>query len=115
MNEIRAAAAARRVSIRELARRIDADYSALRRWLEAKRPMNIAVLYKIADVLGMSGSEIIKAGEARAKSTVDLEAYVREKTGDEQAVTELRKAITTSVDSEDTTPAHKMKGGKGSA
>lgn len=67
--EIRAEAAARRITLKELATHAGVSRSALYNWLDANRAMPIQSLYAIADVLHIRGSELLRRAEDRARTT----------------------------------------------
>lgn len=96
MSEIRAAAAVRRMSIKELSRRIGSDYSALRNYLDGTRVMSLPTLYRIAEALSIDASELTRRGELRAANDA-LAAHILDRTGDEQAVTDAMHRVARSA------------------
>lgn len=96
MDEIRAEAGRKRVSIKELSRRIGIDYGTLRNYLAGRRVMDMAVMYRIADALGVSGGALLAAAEVHATHGPDgaLAAHIRAMGGDQQDVTEALRTVT---------------------
>ena len=107
MSEIRSAAAVRRVSIKELSRRIDSDYSTLRRYLDGTREMSLPTLYRIAEALSMDASALVRGGEIRAANE-DLAAHIAGRTGDQQAVADAMDRLARSADGDHDVSANTM-------
>jgi transcriptional regulator with XRE-family HTH domain len=59
MDAMRAEAAVKRVSIKALAKETGVSYPAMRRYLNGERVMNLAQLYRAADVLGTTASDLV--------------------------------------------------------
>lgn len=65
--EIRAEAAAQRISLRQLAERADLARGSLYLHLNGERAMPLTSLFAIADVLHVSPYELLRRGEERAR------------------------------------------------
>ncbi len=102
MDAIRAEAAAKRVTIKALAKAADVSYVAMRRYLayaDTDRPMNLSQLYRVADALGVTVEYLAGEGARRAKQALDdagaaLAEHIRSLGGSEQDVTESLRIVT---------------------
>lgn len=102
MDAIRAEAAAKRVTIKALAKAADVSYVAMRRYLayaDTDRPMNLSQLYRVADALGVTVEYLAGEGARRAKQALDdagaaLADHIRSLGGSEQDVIDSLRIVT---------------------
>ena len=66
--EIRAEAAAQRITIAELAKRADVNRSSLYTWIDAKTAFPVQGLEAVANVLRVRASELIARAEHRSRT-----------------------------------------------
>lgn len=76
--QLRAEAAAAKLSDKALAQKAGLQYSSLRRWLGKEpgneRNIDVAVLAELAKALGLTPLEVVRRAEERMKVVVDLGA-----------------------------------------
>lgn len=66
--EIRAEAAAQRITIAELAKRADVNRSSLYTWIDAKTAFPVQGLEAVANVLRVRASELVARAEHRSRT-----------------------------------------------
>lgn len=66
--EIRAEAAAQRITIAELAKRADVNRSSLYTWIDAKTAFPVQGLEAVANVLRVRASELVARAEQRSRA-----------------------------------------------
>ena len=66
--EIRAEAAAQRISLVDLAKSAGITLSTIYLYLDAERDLPIGALYRIADVFRIPGGELVARAESRARA-----------------------------------------------